>query len=75
MESIDTFVWEECSPSDKYPLLAHTSVQVGIFLFLFGGNDGYRYRTDLHTFDLRRWTFVRDDPLDQLLFCSYHAIH
>src|SRR4051794_19924808 len=51
---VDSFIWVklDLSPSESYKLLAHSSTQVGSYLFIQGGHDGAEYISDMRFFNL-----------------------
>lgn len=44
--------WSQIELDRKIPRLAHTSTQVGSYVFVIGGHDGRRYSQDVLLFNL-----------------------
>ncbi|KZO96585.1 galactose oxidase [Calocera viscosa TUFC12733] len=47
-----TMHWEEKRLNPPLPLASHSATLVGMYLFIFGGNDGSKYLNDLHLLNL-----------------------
>ena len=48
----DTFHWSSVQAEKPYRRLAHTSTQIGSYLFIMGGHDGSQYTNELLLFNL-----------------------
>lgn len=54
---LDTAQWSRIKLDAEYRRLAHSSTQVGSYLFVIGGHDGTNYTSDLLLFNLGMYTF------------------